>query len=89
MVMALRVQCKRSPAPKGALAQVIGAGGFGRAFQHERLGGVGPALGAKASSQTFMGDFNEGIASGQLSFVAGFPNRKLSLGPACWRHDEK
>jgi len=71
------------------MAQFIRAGGFGRAFRHERLGGVGPVLGAKASSRTFLGDFNEGIASGQLSFVAGFPGWKLSLGPACWRQGEK
>jgi hypothetical protein len=82
MAIALRVQRKRSATPKGAMARVIRFGRFGRAFQHERLGGVCSAVGAKASSRTFIGDFNEGVASRQLRFVAGFPGWKLSLGPA-------
>jgi hypothetical protein len=67
------------------MARVIRSGRFGRAFQHERLGGVCSALGAKASLRTFLGDFSEGLASRQLGFVAGFPRWKLSLGPAFGR----
>jgi hypothetical protein len=64
------------------MARVIRFGRFGRAFRHERLGRVCSAVGAKASSRTFMGDFSEGVETRQLAFVAGFPRRKLSDRPA-------